>query len=200
LTIIVTEASESAGEGLSALGFAALYNHHDVFGLKPIRSKLGDPRAAKVMAYLTEGPGLEILQRMLEAGVPPNEGPEGGCAALHGCIGRMTWEFGTHPHDWQFRLGGKLDTDRSRDCMKAIHLLAKHGARWAPADERSVRDARRSFLKMIPDYLLEFVWVMSKYRACRKETVVLLVGAPSIRTHLGERAGRLKELLDAWQQ
>ena len=34
-----------------------------------------------------------------------------------------------------------------------------------------MESARRSLLKLAPDYTVEFVWIMSKYKVCSKDTI-----------------------------
>lgn len=182
--------------GIPALGWAALYKRYEVFDLKPIRSQLSNPRATAILRYLTQEGGIAILQTILELGVSPND-KDGGCGALDSCFSQMTWIYGAHNHSW-LNTSGKIDTDRSREAMKAINLLAKHGARWVPADQRRINDVRRSFLKLIPDYTLEFVWVMAKYRACQKNAILQLLSTPTIKRHLGDRQSRATQLLESW--
>ncbi|MCK4790415.1 MAG: hypothetical protein KAV87_42150 [Desulfobacteraceae bacterium] len=50
--------------------------------------------------------------------------------------------------------------------------------RWMPNDHHEIAEARRSLLRMTPDYTMEFIWIMSKYNACRREDIDELVPAP----------------------
>ena len=63
-----------------------------------------------------------------------------------------------------------------------IHMLAKNGAKWLPKDRSQIGDARRSLLKMKPDYTVEFIWIMSKYNASTRENIEELIRTPSIRS------------------
>ena len=80
--------------------------------------------------------------------------------------------------------------------MKAIYLLAKHGARWRP-DAYNIKSARRTLLKMAPDYTAEFVWIMSKYKACKKANLAELLRTPGISDHVSMYGSRIRELLEA---
>ncbi len=52
--------------------------------------------------------------------------------------------------------------------MKAVHLLARNGAKWIPEDRSELNAVRQSLAKLVPDYTVEFVWIMHKYRGCRR--------------------------------
>jgi hypothetical protein len=52
-----------------------------------------------------------------------------------------------------------------------IHILAQHGCKWMPGDSYEINDARRCFLKMSNDYIVEFIWIMAKYNACSRENI-----------------------------
>ncbi len=45
---------------------------------------------------------------------------------------------------------------------------------------------------------MEFVWLLSKYRACAKEPVQELLRTASIKKHLARHSTRVEELLAAW--
>lgn len=196
------EARYDDEEPLTALGWAALYNHYDVFFLKPIRTQLPGPHASEILRYLTSGKGLDVLKQFLEKGIDPNDQDGGGCSAIPSCVEAMTWGGGLDVYQgWNYGARrGEIDTSASRDRMKAIHLFARHGGKWMPADKRKVGDVRRSLLKMTPDYTVEFVWIMQKYASCKREPVVELLRTPSIRTHVASHWERLRQLIDAWNE
>lgn len=83
--------------------------------------------------------------------------------------------------------------------MKAIHLLAKSGARWCPQEAQLISDARRSLVKLTPEYTLEFVWIMSRYKACTKDVIVDLVRTPTMKRHMVQHSQKLQELLSKWE-
>ena len=58
-------------------------------------------------------------------------------------------------------------------------------ARAKPADWR---------LKLIPDYTVEFVWIMAKYQACSRPTIEQLLRTPTITKHVAQFRERLAEL------
>ena len=77
-----------------------------------------------------------------------------------------------------------------------IHLLAKNGAKWMPGDRAQVGYARRSLIKMKPDYTAEFIWIMSKYKASSREDLVELIRTPSIRAVISEHTKTIDEMLE----
>ena len=116
-------------DGLSALGYAALYNHFEVFNLKKIKLDPTHPQSIKLIRYLDEGEGIEVLRKLLKLGVNPNDEEGGGCSAIPGLIGHMSWWFSSY---WSRHEEKNLDTDRAREAIKAIHILALHGASGFP--------------------------------------------------------------------
>jgi hypothetical protein len=116
--------------GLSALGYAALYNHFGVFSLKQVKLDPAQPAIREAMRYLCEEGGFEVLVKLFENGLDPNDQPNGGCSAIDSCLQRMGWSFSIY--------GGNkkrdLDTSEAREKIKAIHFLAKHGAKWKPVE------------------------------------------------------------------
>jgi hypothetical protein len=185
--------------GLSALGFAALYRHFEIFELKPIRSKENSPEATSLVSYLTREDGLNVLKRLLEKGLNPNDQPNGGCSAIQSCLNDMSWSQHLHSYSWERDTTGRnLDTARLRELLKAIHLLAKHGAKWMPEEKYELSSARRSLLLLKPDYTIEFVWIMRKYNACTLEHVEDLLRTPSMKKLTFAHKSRLQELLTSW--
>ncbi len=75
------------GSGLSALGIAALYEHFDVLDLKQVRLKPDEPELQHVLKYAGDGQGMELLKRLLELGVDPNDQANGGSSAVQHAAG-----------------------------------------------------------------------------------------------------------------
>jgi hypothetical protein len=188
-------------DGLSALGYAALYEHYEVFGLKPIRTRKMDACRIDYVACLYRGEGTEVLRRLLAGGYQPNDLENGGCSTIGRIIESLSWgtRWRATSDPWQLNLGRpKADYQAARDAIKAIHLLAKYGARWIPKDKAEIASARRSLLQMTADYTLEFVWIMSKYRSCDLAPVKDLLGTPTMKSHVADHRKRLAEFLASW--
>ena len=77
-----------------------------------------------------------------------------------------------------------------------IHMLARQGAKWRPEERYKIADARRSLLKMAPDYTVEFIWIMSEYNACSREDIEELIRTPSMRALITNHRPRVNELLE----
>ena len=59
-------------------------------------------------------------------------------------------------------------------------------------------EVRKSLLNLAPDYTVEFVWIMAKYKSCSREDVTTLLGTPAMKRHVAKHATRLGELLASW--
>ena len=64
-------------------------------------------------------------------------------------LNNMTWSFGFNPFSERPRR--HIDTPKSREKIKMIHLLVNRGAKWMPRDRNEINDARRALLKMKAD-------------------------------------------------
>jgi hypothetical protein len=65
-------------------------------------------------------------------------------------------------------------------------------------DTDDVNRARRSLLKMVPDYAAEFVWIMSKYKGCAKEAIEDLLRTGSMKHHVSGQNERIATFLATW--
>lgn len=74
-------------------------------------------------------------------------------------------------------------------------MLAKSGAKWMPQDRYTNNDARRSLLKMMPDYTVEFIRIMTKYNASTRENLEQLMRTPAIRTLVSAHLNRINKLI-----
>jgi hypothetical protein len=186
-------------EGLSALGFAALYGHYEVFDLKPIRSRPAGPEAVAILPFLTRGKGLDVLKRLLERGLNPNDQSTGVCPAIQSCLEAMSWDLHYNRTPWEREVQKRaMDTAESREKLKAIHLLAKHGAKWIPEDKSDINSARRALLRLKADYTAEFVWIMSKYKASTLQCVQALLSSPTMKSHIAAHRQRISEVTASW--
>ena len=155
-------------------------------------------RSSERWRYSCDERGIEVVEKLLAAGMNPNDKANGGCSAIQNALTQMDWEERFRDHIWSFD-SALLDTERTRNYLRVIHLLARHGGRWAPDDAREINAARRALLKMKPDYLLEFVWILAKYAASSKADVEVLLRTPKVKRHVAKHASRLAQLLRDWQ-
>lgn len=184
-------------EGLTAVGWAALYGHYDVLKLKKIKLSPNGRAAHEVLKYSCDGRGLEFVEKLLLKGIDPNDQEDGGCSIIQKLLEQMSWNFSAYRWSWN-REQKHIDTDESREKIKALHLLVKHGARWIPRDRYEMNAARRSLLKLTPDYTIEFVWIMAKFHACAEESIQTLLRTPTIKSHISGHRERVGELLASW--
>ena len=110
------------------------------------------------------------------------------------CIQRLDWSFDFDCFT-RARKSKDIHSSRSRETLKIIHIISKHGAKWIPTDSNQINDARRSLLKMRVDYTVEFAWIMAKYGGCTRDTMEHLLRTPTIRRHVAKYQTRIDELL-----
>lgn len=185
-------------EDMNALELAACLEHFDIFNLKQIRL---DPTKAECKGVLLEAcrsKNSNFLEKLLKKGFNPGEYENSGTPFIHALLTRLDWYFDINHWDiWRTDRTAKrnMDNEDSRERIKMIHILVKHGAKWLPKDRSEIGDARRSLLKMKPDYTVEFIWIMSKYKACKREDIEELIRTPSIRSLISQHQSRINELL-----
>lgn len=183
-------------EDLCALEYAALYKHFDIFKLKKIRVTPDHPIANELLRNACQADKADFLLELLKNGFKPAKQENYGSSLIQTCIQSLPWSF---DYDWFTRERKKdIDSSRSRETLKMIHILAINGAKWMPSDQYEINDARRSLLKMSVDYTVEFVWIMSKYDGCNRKTIDQLLRTPTIRRHIVKYQPRINELLTSF--
>jgi hypothetical protein len=191
---------ESDPEGdASALELAAVFEHFEIFKLKQIRLDPCKPGALGILQNACYSEKPDLLKKLLESGFNPQSMEDGGSSLLQFVLSRLPWSYRSF-YSWGPRTPEEnIDNWDSREKIKMIHLLARHGAKWKPKDRREVNETRRSLLKMRPDYTVEFIWIMSGYQACTREVIEELMRPKSIRTLASNHGNRVKELLETFQ-
>lgn len=174
-----------------------LYGHYEVLSIKKLKIAIDHPVANDALQYGCDGEGLPVIEKLLRQGLNPNDQDNGGCSAIQHLLERLEWYRGRDYYSGSLsdRPG---DSERARDRMKAVHLLARHGARWRPSDRYETNSARRSLLKMTPDYTVEFAWIMQQYGGCAKQDIESLIRTAAMKGHLARHRARLHGILDAW--
>ena len=222
------EDADPDDEGLSAVGFAAPYNHFEVFELRQLKLDLSHPVVTdivanarseegtelvgklldrgmdpnhpalrEIMRFAYREHGIQVLERLLQMGMNPNDQENGGCSGIRDLLVGMDWGLARYD-PWSKmseRRSRSLDSKEARGKIKAIHLLAKHGARWMPAGRDEVNSIRRSLMKMTADYTVEFIWIMSKYQACTRGAITDLLRTSTIRAVVSGHTRRINELV-----
>lgn len=167
-------------EYMSALEWAAFYDHFEVFKLKKIHLDPQMQGASDLLENACRAHKADLLQKLLSIGFSPKNLDDSGTSLIQSLINRMSWVvYNSYIYS---RKETNIDTPYSREKMKMIHLLVRYGARWEPVDKWHFTDARKTFLKMDPDYLMEFVWIMSEYKACTVEAIDTFMKPPKMRS------------------
>jgi len=179
--------------GLSGFALAAYHGHFDVFSEERLHKYAKHPGMLQAAYHACKGNGFEIVGRLLADGMDPNDQEDGGCSLILSFLASLKWTAESYDRYLGRRPSG-YDSVLTRDQMKAIHLFAKHGARWVPKSDQEFQHARRSLLGMTPDYAVDFVWIMAKYKACSQEAITSLLRTPAMTSHIGKYARRVHEL------
>ena len=178
-------------EDWTALELAAFYGHFDIFKLKAIQLDPNKPRSYELLRSACWKGNSALLKMLLDKGYDPKDLEDKGSSLIRSLISSMTWYFDSY----LFRRWDKdLDTSESREKIKMIHMLVRRGARWEPNDRSDISGVRRSFLKMTPDYIMEFIWIMSEYKACSLDAIEELMRTPSIRAFISKNLDRYYQL------
>ena len=185
--------SEDAWPGWSALVYAARSGHFEVFQCKGIHIDFANPELVEVLKNISGDAGMELMGRWLAAGFNPNDQKNGGSSVLDAYLRDLSWDTYAFFHRENPR--SLLDTAKTREKLKAVHLLAKHGAKWIPEERWNIGVTRRALLKMTPDYALEVAWIMSLYGSCTRATADILFKTSSMQRHLANEGGTLRQYL-----
>jgi hypothetical protein len=176
----------------SALELAAIYGHFDIFKLKAIRLDPSHPGAGEILSSACFSEKSALLKMFLEKGFSPKILPDNGSSLIQSLLNRMSWKF----NPWtRTRVEKDIDSSDSRNIMRMIHMLVRHGAKWEPEGKSEINYARRSLLKMKPDYTMEFIWIMSEYKACPRDAIENLTRHTAMRALLSNHTGMLSRLM-----
>lgn len=186
-------------EDHNALELAALYGHFEIFKIKRIQLDPKHPRAKELLHMACHGGKANLLRELLVRGFNPQEFENEGSPLIQTLLNDLPWSFDYSFYDFYSsgrRKWKDIDTSKSRDKIKMIHLLVRNGAKWKPKDVSDTNDTRKSLLKMSSDYAMEFIWIMSQYKACTRKDIEQLIRTPSIRTLLSKHTQRLNEMVE----
>jgi len=187
---------DSDPEGYSsALELAALYGHFNIFKLKKISLDPGHPDANEILFNVCYGDNADLLKMLLSKGYNPRSLTGKGTSLINSLVWRMSRDFSS----WSYsRNETDIDSSRSREKIKMIHMLVRYGARWEPEGRSDINDFRRSLWKMKADYTMEFIWIMSEYQACHRLAIEELLKHPRMRSLLSKHTGRLDMLMNSF--
>jgi hypothetical protein len=103
----------------------------EVFKLKKVKLDPTHPAIGDMVRYADRGEGIDHLNQLLAKGLKINDQENGGCSMIQRLLEGIDMDFSFYTGH---RRNGrdKLNSERPRDKIKAIHLFAKHGARWVP--------------------------------------------------------------------
>jgi len=182
----------------NALELAAGYEHFDIFSLKKIRLDPTNPELKGILLEACHAKDSNFLEKLLKKGFKPGEYENSGTPLIQTLLTSLSWYFDFNPWDiWRTDRAAKrnIDNEKSREKIKMLYMLTKNGAKWLPNDRSEIGEARRSLLKMKPDYTVEFIWIMSKYNACKREDIEELIRTPSIRSLISQYSDNVAKMI-----
>ena len=172
----------------NALELAACYEHFEVFGLRRIRLDSKQEHAHDLIRVACYNKTADLLKRLIDLGYPVNDQKNGGSSHIEYLLNSMAW--------WPKCARKKIDSDATREKMKMLHLLVRHGARWVPEDMASINTVRRTILCLDPDYTVELIWIMDKYGGCKRSVIETLLKTPTIRAHVYMHSDRISQIME----
>ncbi len=156
--------------------------------MKQVRLDPYHANAEGLLQYTCLSDKSEILKELLVRGFSPARLKDKGSSLIQSLLGHMALNFDYFT--FSKRKDRDIDTFKSRESIKMIHMLVREGARWQPETSGFINDARRSLLKMAPDYTMEFIWIMSEYKATERENIEQLIRTPAMRALLTKHLTR----------
>jgi hypothetical protein len=193
------EDADEDGEHANAVELAITRGNLEVLRQKKLLTApdVARPETLRILEEACHAPDSQALSLLLERGYSPELLPDHGTAAITSLLHSMSWDFSFPlPGAWSdTRSPNGIDSTRARERMKMLHMIVARGAKWLPADKRAIGDARRSLLKMAPDYVLEFVWLMREHAAARRRDVQELLRTPSMARLLSKDRERVASLV-----
>lgn len=182
-------------EDMCALELAALYGHFEVFKMKGIHLDPEHEISKELLRNACYNSSSDFMSMLLGKGFSPARMEDKGSSLIQLLLMVMCNDYSYYSFS---RNEKNIDSSRSREFIKMIHMLVRKGAVWAPADRYEINSARRSLLKMAPDYTMEFLWIMSEYKACNKDTIKDLLSKPTIRSLISKHTKRYSELMETF--
>lgn len=177
-------------EGFCGLQLAALRGHHEIFKLKNLHLDPNHPYANDILDWACWPKRSHVLKILLEHGFKPNDQDNGGSSFIQKCLNQMSFNW-----DIFNRAKNNLSTVEGREKLEMIELLAAHGGKWIPKDDSEINSARRSLLKMTPDYTPNFIKIMAKFAACSRKHVEQLLKTPTISALISEEQSKIERFL-----
>lgn len=184
-------------EDSCALELASLFGHFDIFKMKNVHLDPNHETAEEMLRNACRNSNSDFLKMLIDRGFNPTSMEDKGLSLIQLLL--LTMSYFGYPYLFS-RDDKNIDSSESREKIKMLHMLARKGARWNPADRYDLTSARRSLLKMKPDYTMEFIWIMSEYKACARETIEELMRSSAMRALISNHINRYKELLGAFEK
>lgn len=152
------------------------------------------PESARLLDHCRDS---DVLALLIAEGYRPEHLPDRGTRCIASLVQSLTWasyDMSSYLHS-NDRARRDLDSTRAREQLKMVHALVAHGAKWLPKDKNEIGHVRRALLMMKRDYLLEFAWMMHRYKAAQRPDVKELFRTSSVSTLLGDGLPKAQDLI-----
>lgn len=178
-----------------ALELAILNKHHEIFKLKSLKLRPKLEKNYEIMSSACFNADLDMMRLLMEKGIDLDIM---GTTFVQELLEHAGYLCGYKKRRITCWGAYYFDFEETREIIRKIHFLARQGFRWEPEGKNDIDRVRRSFLKLSPDYIVEFVWIMTGYKTCNIEDLKALVQPKSIKTMLNKPTqNRIKKLLEA---
>ena len=137
----------------------------------------------------------DLLEKLLKNGFNPKNLEDRGTSLILSLLEGMSWYYN---YLSQERVKKDIDNYDTREKMKMLHILVRHGARWEPQDRHDISRTRSSLLKMASHYTMEFIWIMAGYNACDPANIRELMKRPDMRSLVSQYSKRFTELMESF--
>ena len=155
---------------------AAMHGHLDV--IKKLGAITGEPVWQKALYSACSFGESQVVRFILEAGVSPNDKPNGGSSALEAALRHLGWGASLAPHY-------PYASSTASNAMESVSLLIQHGARLAPDDRSAINVIRRSLYQENEHYTLDLVKLLVKHKACDAGFLRRFCSTPKMLSNLG---------------
>lgn len=171
-------------ENMTALAAAAYAKSPQI--LKRVKPDKERDDVDKLLSEAATFGREDTVRYLLDLGANPNDKPNGGSAALDGCLSTSLRceSFRSEISSAWYVSSSKASKYSVSKTLNTFELLLEHGALLRPNNDKDLACARRSLFECEPDVTLKLVEGLIKRAACTPDTIQNLLRTPAIKKHL----------------
>lgn len=164
--------------GLSAVVYAAIHGHFDLFRIKKFCPLPDHPDTWDAFRFACAKGRTDAAERFLRKGMVMNDLPDDGCSALQ------------YIFDWF----GDTTSYNKWHVMRGVEFLLSRGAKWRPTGV-GIASVRRSLMRARIEDVVALLDLITRHQGCRRRDMLELLRTDRIRDHLANEERRLKRLV-----